>query len=325
MTASPPDSPAVAPAALAAFLRGIERRAAVFATLLTGSAPVGDAEVAATLRRFRALAGQAPFAEWPRRFWALLLASPGLRAAPHDAFWSPPFMALSTLGRGPRAALLLRLVAGLADADAAAVLGVARPTYRLALQRALPHCADGTPDAVAWQALDAASQAAIRQLSAERMEELARQREAAIRGQRAPPMRRVQAVRPAAAARWRSAQWGVAAATVLVLAATWWWPVERGGDHDGAMDIRVQALPPAAAPAATFGDDARLVTHPDLELLLADQDTPAAADPGFHAWYAAQLARVRSGDDAQPLPIEEAAVPAIPSSDTPPETADVPR
>jgi len=324
MTASPPDSPAVAPAALAAFLRGIERRAAVFATLLTGSAAVGDVEVAATLRRFHALAGQAPFAEWPRRFWALLLAAPGLRAAPQDPVWPAAFAALSTLGRGPRAALLLRLVAGLADIDAAAVLGVARPTYRLALQRALPHCADGSPDAAAWQALDAAAQAAIRQLPAGRMTELARQREAAIRGERAPP-RRVRAARPPGAARWRSAQWSVVAATVLALAATWWWPAGHGAGDAGADGIRIVALPPAAAPAATYGDDARLVTHPDLELLLADEDTPAAADPGFHAWYAAQLAQLRSGDDAQPLPIGEPLAPAIGDVDSAAETADVPR
>src|SRR3546814_8370911 len=57
----------------------------------------------------------------------------------------------------PISALLLRLVAGLPEAEAAAVLGVARPTYRLAVQRALPHGEDGQPDTQGWRMLGEAT------------------------------------------------------------------------------------------------------------------------------------------------------------------------
>src|SRR3546814_6993786 len=45
----------------------------------------------------------------------------------------------------------------LPEAEAAAVLGVARPTYRLAVQRALPHGEDGQPDTQGWRMLGEAT------------------------------------------------------------------------------------------------------------------------------------------------------------------------
>lgn len=320
MTARTLDEAAAAPAALTAFLRGIERRGAVFAGLATGSAAAGDMALAATMQAFRGLAARAPFTQWPRCFWSLLLASPLLRGRPATASWPPAFAALAGLGSGPRAALLLRLVAGLSDADAAAVLGVARPSYRLALQHALPHHADGTPDVEAWRRLAEAAQAEIRQLPAERLADIARHREAAVRGQRmtVAALRRP-GTRPRALG---IARWGVAAATGLALAATFWWP---GGEQamDALEHIRVEPLPAAAAPAATYAADAVLLTHRDFELLLDGGQTPAAEDPGFYAWYAAQAELARSGGDAEPLPIEDAAAPA--QDGVVPETSDVPR
>jgi hypothetical protein len=323
MTASPLDAHAAAPAALTAFLRGVERRGAVFAELATGSREAGDAALVASMRAFRTLAAQAPFVEWPRRFWSILLATPRLRDASSDPAWPPAFAVLSKLGSGPRAALLLRLVAGLAEADAAAVLGVARPTYRLALQRALPHRDDGAPDAAAWQALAGAAQAAIRHLSPERLAEIARQREAAIRGQKAPPLAVAPKGSPEGVRPWRLAQAGIAGATALALAATWWWP---GGDgrEASAHGVQVEPLPPADAPASRYDDDARLLTHRDFDLLLAEEDTPAAVDPGFHAWYAAQLNAARTGEDAEPLPIEDPGIAPVREAGEL-ESADAPR
>jgi hypothetical protein len=280
----------------------------VFGQLLTGSAASGDEALVASLRAFRALVGTTPFSQWPRRFWSLLLASPKLRTSPRDPAWPEAFVVLSGLGRGPRAALLLRLVAGLAEADAAAVLGVARPTYRLALLRALPHRDDGSPDADRWRSLNDAAQAALRQLPADRLAEIARQREAAVQGVKAPPAPRTRRAVPEAGGRWRLARHAIVVATALALAATWRWPgiSLRGQAPEG---IETEALPPAAAPKATYGDDARLLTHRDFEMLLADTETPAALDPGFYAWYAAQIDQARPGDDAQPLPLGDAAAP----------------
>ncbi|HJR74015.1 MAG TPA: hypothetical protein VJ806_10305, partial [Luteimonas sp.] len=69
------------PAAINAFLRGAERRGAVFAELQCGDAVAGDAALAAAMRAFQANAAKAPMGEWPHRFWSLLLATPRLRQA----------------------------------------------------------------------------------------------------------------------------------------------------------------------------------------------------------------------------------------------------
>src|SRR5690606_21035003 len=120
---SEPDSSAAsASAALGAFLRGVDRRGLVFAWLLSGSLGVGRQALDWTLARFRSEAGRVAFGDWPRHFWALLLAAPALRRPPQDPHWEQGLEWLSGIGHGPRAALLLRLVAGLAESDAATVL-----------------------------------------------------------------------------------------------------------------------------------------------------------------------------------------------------------
>jgi len=78
------------PPALAAFLRGVERRAAVLAELQAGDAVAGDEAVAAAMRQWHAAAAGMTMGEWPERFWAQLLAQPQLRvrtavALPLDA------------------------------------------------------------------------------------------------------------------------------------------------------------------------------------------------------------------------------------------------
>ncbi|MGV8932804.1 MAG: hypothetical protein ACOH1R_11925 [Luteimonas sp.] len=318
---------AAAPAALVAFLRGVERRGAVFAQLQVGDAATGDRALIAAMRAFRLPAARIPIAEWPRQFWSLLLATGELRetlAAPH---WDSGFDFLARVGRGPRAALLLRLVAGLPEADAAAVLGVARPTYRLALQRALPHRDDGQPDAEGWRMLGEASQHAVRALSVERLAHLARMREAAILGRKlepghaSPPTS--MPIGDKLRARWTGpAMAAVATLAVLAFIATFFLPL---GDADPAGDgsrIEVTALPPAQAPMATFDAQTALVTHPDFDLLIADDDDAAARDPGFYAWLAAG-AKARPGDTSAAA----AAVPDDASSQadgTPTESEDAP-
>ena len=319
MTLRPPEPAAAAPPALTAFLRGVERRGAVFAQLLSGSPEAGDAALASAMRGFRLVAARAPFVEWPRRFWALLLAAPALRRPLPDATWTPPFTVLAGIGHGPRAALLLRLVAGLTEADAAATLGIARNTYRLALHRALPHLPDGAPDVATWHALGDAAQAALRGLPSERLAHLSRDREAAAHGRPAPlpatpvgPMPRLV----------RMALWATAIATVAALAATWAWPVGVPGAGEGAAGIRVEPLGAAAAPATRLPPEALLATDPDLDLLLDDALEPAALDPAFHAWLAAQTAGDIGGLDAVPVPLEAAELPL--GDDAAPETTDVP-
>jgi hypothetical protein len=297
MTVPPPTGQTPAPA-LSAFLRGIERRGAVFAELLVGSPVLGDDALRVAMRSFRQVAARTPFGDWPRRFWALLLAAPPLRAVPATPAWPPPFALFRDLGMGPRAALLLRVAAGLGEADAAAVLGVARPTYRLALQRALPRLADGGPDVAAWHALGDAARAAIRALPPDRLGHLAQGREEALQ-QRAAPRPAIR--QPEGPRRWRLP--ALAAVVLSTLGALAWTFLAVPPPVDPDMPISTEPLPPAEAPAATYGADVALLGHPDLDLLLEASSEPAAAEPGFHAWHATRLAQ--EDGDAELPPVAE--------------------
>lgn len=290
MTAPPPPN-----GALSAFLRGVERRGVVFAELQAGDAARGDAAIAATLRGFSAVAPRAPFVEWPRRFWSMLLAAPSLRGASAAPVRDGPLAVLAGLGSGPRAALLLRLVAGLSEGDAAATLGIARPTYRLALQRALPRTDAGTLDTELWRAMGDAAQQALRDLPAARLERVAALRDgrpepAPAHPPRATPMH----------ARWL---WpvlaGVALLTALALAATWWGPFATGASADGLPRIDTRPLPAQGTPPMRYGEEVALLTHRDLDLLLADDAAGAPpAEPAFDAWLAVALDTPAEENDA---------------------------
>ncbi|WP_337244499.1 sigma-70 region 4 domain-containing protein [Luteimonas sp. gir] len=323
MRPSPSSVPGNPPAA-AAFLRGVERRAAMFAQWQCGDLDSGDAAVAAAMAEFVRGATTVPFADWPRRFWSLLLAAPALRA-PRAGSAADGLPALDRLPGGPRVVVLLRLAAGLPEHEAAAVLGVSRATYRLGLQRALPRGEDGSPDVAAWRALAGAVQSGIRTLPPDRLARLAALREAALRG-RAPTLRRypvargeVEAPPPETRAVTRRPGWlwpamgAVALATVLALAATWngsW----RGGLAE--EEIRIEALADSA-PAARYDAQAALVTERDFELLLAqDEGTGWQADPAFFAWLAAQ--RERPQDSTADTHLQ----PAQTDDDGEPETSD---
>ena len=307
----PPDpADATSSSALSAFLRGVERRGLVFAWLLAGSRQTGEAALAWALDRFRQEAGRTAFGDWSRRFWSLLLAAPSLRQPPAAPRWEPGFDWLSRIGHGPRAALLLRLVAGLAESDAATVLGIARPTYRLGLQRALPHQADGSADVAAWEALGAATRERLRALPPEAPTPAAgddRQGAAARPGR---PARR------AAGRGVRAALWLVAALTGLALAATFL-PLDRlpAGLDAAPGHILSEPLPATGQPTGRYDEDDALALHPDLGLLLdAAADAPAADDPAFHAWLAA-------GADAGPDAPEETGG-AAPAAAPPPVAHD---
>ncbi|MGY1458529.1 MULTISPECIES: DUF3106 domain-containing protein [unclassified Luteimonas] len=287
MTPRHPTEPAeaAAPTALGAFLRGVERRGLVFARLLAGSREAGDDALAWALQRFADEAGKTAFGEWPRRFWSLLLAAPSLRLTPAAPGWEPGFEWLSRIGHGPRAALLLRLVAGLAESDAASVLGIARPTYRLGLQRALPHRADGSADVDAWHALGRAAQDMQRALPPGSLA-LSLRAEGGVDGAAAtPPARRGPLGRGV-----RAALWLVALATLGGLVATFV-AIDRlpAGLDAAPGHILSEPLPMAEPPAGRYADEDALTLHPDLGLLLdADDQEAAAADPAFHAWLVAE-------------------------------------
>jgi hypothetical protein len=290
------------PAALSAFLRGVERRAALFAQLQCGDTEVGDVALSAAMRAFRNHAASAPMAEWPRRFWSLLIASPGLRQDAAAAAWPVALQRLGVLDPPVRAALLARLVAGLPEDDAIAVLGVDQAGYRNALTSACPQDAAGRPDAAGWRLLAEAVQQQLRDLSPDRLARLARLRENAIAGTSAQRSKPVAAPRlpaqPLGTRRWR---WAL---LVLVLcggaiAATYHWPqmftqlfasADSSGPADagalGPVPIAVEDLP-LSAPAARYDAAFAQLSHPDFELLVDPVGEAVARQADFYAWYAA--------------------------------------
>ncbi|NYZ62293.1 hypothetical protein [Luteimonas deserti] len=327
MSTSPHPPPTGAASAAAAFLRGIERRAAVFAQWQCGDIDLGDAALARAMAAFVAIAPTTAFAEWPRRFWSQLLAAPGLRSPEPLGPGSDGLPALQALAGGPRVTVLLRLVAGLTEHEAATVLGVSRATYRLGLQRALPHLADGTPDAEAWRALASSVQAEVRALPPDRLARLAGLREAALRGDVLPPRRfplaaaATLAAEPVADHVARRPRWlwpALAAVLVAMLAGlAWTWRDAVLAGADGDTPIRIEPLAERGPPPGRYDPDTGLLTEPDLELLMAPDDGAAwRMDPAFFAWFAAQ--------DGLGAPDEAAGsdADAVEPNDGAPETSD---
>lgn len=262
-----------APTALAAFLRGVERRAAVLAELQAGDPTLGDAALTRAMAAFRGQALAAPMADWPRLFWSALLQQPALRRARHAR--SPDFM--PACPPPLRAALLLRVAAGLDEPDAAAVLAVDPLQLRRAVLKALA-CAEDGIDPAAWAALQAQVQGRIRDLPTDRALRLMRMREAALAG---PAARFFPAPATVPPLRWRAP--AIAAAiTVLALAGTY--VVERTRRDPG---VTVAALGPAGQPASRFDREAAIASHPDFALLADPAAERVAIDAAFYSWLAA--------------------------------------
>ena len=201
---------AAATAAVASFLRGIERRAALLAELQCGDAEQGDRALAAAIEAFTENASATPAEAWPLAFWTSLLQSPSLNAEPLAPFWHGDFAPLARLDFGTRAVLLLRVVVGLDDTQAAAVFGVEPAEYKQALQRALPQRADGSLDGEAWLALNDEARFVMKQLPPERVAAIARLRDAAIATKTAEPALRAAGRSPLPMAKpsWLGKLWG---------------------------------------------------------------------------------------------------------------------
>ena len=316
---SSPASSSPAPAALAAFLRGCERRGAVFAELQCGNADRGDVALAAALRAFRGKAAALQMADWPVRFWALLAATPQLRADGPAAQWPDAFAALARPATADRAALLLRLAGGLQEAEAADALGLDGAAYRDALARACPRDSLGHPDAGAWRALADAIQQHLRELPDDRLATLARLREDALAGTRLPP---VEAKAPAPVVARTPRRWPWILSALVLLAALvgglWWWrgsglstssalPQAIPTDEDGVSPlppdpvITSTALPADNTPLPAPAEAVAPASHPDFQLLTDADDEARAREADFLAWYVAG-----AGATAAPSPDADA-------------------
>ncbi|MDQ3288536.1 MAG: hypothetical protein M3Q42_09830 [Pseudomonadota bacterium] len=286
-------------AALAAFLRGLERRAAVLAELHAGDAAAGDAAVAATMIAWRAHASGLAMGDWPVAFWSALLAQPQMRTRTPVAMCLHSSDNLGELAFEPRAALLLRLAAGLEERAAAAAMGISEGDYLDALEQAVPRQSDGSPDLQAWRGLQDEIHSRTRTLPPPRLLYLSSAREAALRAPSAPfEGTAAKATRPR---RHQSplliALWMLLIACALALTASFLPAAGDWLDRYQGLDRRGGELPEGPA-ASYYSPEAGLVAHPDFTLL-ADPDSSNAMDFAFHSWLAAQPAGFV--DDARPL------------------------
>lgn len=299
-TPAPAPAPAVASPALAAFLRGIERRAFVFAQVQCGQDREAMAAVERAMRSFHGLSAATPLSGWPSAFWSLLLAQAELSSG---ASGVPE---LASLGSGPRAALLLRLVAGLDFPHAARVLGVSEATYRFALQRALAQLAEaGTSYAALGQVRERLHRQ-VKTLGESRVDALATLRDAVLRGE--PSSERVPALPATGRPGWHRWLWLVLALLALAFAATYWSPAPEVEPGDSA------ALPPEpATPAPPAPAGADVILHPDYAALADPAEAAAATDLAFHSWLAAERAAALPAGVPVPVP-----APVAPAGDDQP-------
>jgi hypothetical protein len=291
LTPPPPVSPSPA---LSAFLRGIERRAFVFAQVQCGADDVAEAALGRAMRAFKAASASSPLSGWPAGFWALLMAQAELSAGQSEV---PELRALSS---GPRAALLLRMVGGLDFPHAAGVLGISEATYRFALQRALQQLGEAGISYAVLGALRERLHRQVKTLPESRVASLAalRARVLADTPEAAPP-----APRPASPV-WRRLAWAALALLALGFAATFWSPAPVLAPG-GTEALPVEAAP---APAAALSD---WVTHPDFAQLAAPADEVLAADLALLSWMASGEAGELPGAPAS-APIAETAGAAAP-------------
>lgn len=288
--ALPSPDPLPSPA-LAAFLRGIERRAYVFAQVQCGDDGIAQTALWRAMRAFRGTSALSPLSAWPAGFWALLMAQPELSQGESQA------TELAAIGSGPRAALLLRMVAGLDFGHAAQVLGVSEATYRFALQRALQQLGDAGVSYSTLGGLRERLRLQVKTLPPARLEELAALRERVLRNEPEPARERRRAGQP----RWlRAALWTAAALLFGAFAATFL-PVSPSLAPGLTEGLAGEAAP---APAPVVRDSDR-VTHPDYAQLSAPADAALAADLAFLSWVA-------SGEAPTPAPSDAAGLPEVP-------------
>ena len=286
-------------AALAAFLRGIERRAFVFADLQCGDAGRAMAAVEHAMRAFVPMSGDTPLSAWPASFWSLLLAQAELSGGEGGV------PELAGLGSGPRAALLLRLVGGLDYPHAARVLGVAEPTYRFALQRALQQLGEADVSYAALGRLRERLHRQVKTLDEARVAALAAIRARALEGRPAPAP-----APPPPASRWpRRLAWAGLVLLAVAFAATWW------PSRPPLLPGAIQALPaepsqvPVPPPAEPADADAARIIHPDYAALAVPEAAALAVDLPFLSWLAAEgdLAAEPGGGAATPPGVPPAA------------------
>ena len=318
MNQSPP--PAPQPAAVAAFLRGVARRGRLLALAQTGDSVAAQTALAVASKVFASEAGQWPIALWPMQYWRLLLSVPAMGQRRADGGQAEVLPAIARLAPPQRAAVLLHLVAGLEDGDAATALGLGVEAYQQRIRHALPRDAQGGLDLAVWRGWRDAAQQAL-----ELLPEAAEDAQAPARPTPAPSVTKRSDHAPGehdvsdmhAPVRHTRRVWLLVATLVLIaIVAALAFLHPRGRALVDAWRGRIHAenLPPAAPPKARFDpNDARL-----------DPDHAMAADPAelalahrlpLLAWLSANSGTLAT----EPTAVEPAITPPAPA-DTPANT-----
>lgn len=283
--------------AIAAFLRGIDRRAQLLARVQAGEAATAEQALRVSQRVFVSEAHQWPIAQWPMQYWRLLLSIPAMGHAASAGDHSP-LPAIAQLPPPARAAVLLHLVASLEEADAANALGTTVPAYQQRIRDALPRDAQGQPDLVVWRdwreaaqhALSAAVDTAPASPPAHVPEPQGAPALAPPGGAIAPARPTVPAPTPPQPSHHRLLRglWlGVAVGVLALIATFFLHPRGRVMWDEWQNRVRVEALPEAAAPKARYhpNDPAQ---NPDSALWANPQELLLARDLPLLAWLATQ-------------------------------------
>lgn len=248
--------------------------------------------LASAFHDFLREASELPLAAWPIHFWRCLLAQAGLMAPAGTG------SALAELAPGPRAALLLRLVAGLDIAHAAEALGVSEAAYEKALHRAL---ASPALDADGLQVLRESLQLQVHDAPAAQRQLLATWRDEAVLAidDAVSPD-----VLPRAVGRMR--RWRVVAGVLaLALVGVATYVALRPPAHP------VQVIDTVAPPPSM--SDTIAVTHPDYLQVAAQDEAPLVRDLAFLSWLAAATLPTPTAAVETPLRVAPAQFGALPA------------
>jgi len=247
-----------------AFRKGIDRRAYVLARAQCGDTDLLQSALAGVDADFNAEYPQLPISQWPIRFWTLLLSRKEL------AQGQSPWPALASISHGPRAALLLRLVAGLDFSHAAQVLNISESTYRFALERGLEQLHAAGFKFEELEHLRDAFFEEVKQLPTELIQ--TRERPAVI----VTPAAQVIEMEPAPEPEpEKSSRWPwllLLMALIIGAAAAWWYS---------------QQTAPANLKPTALTDIQTAVTHPDYDVIANPDIQAQAEDLAFLSWVAA--------------------------------------
>ena len=292
--------PAQAVAARAAFLRGIDHRGVVLAQAQCGHVERARAAIAATEKAFHQQAATIPVLQWPSLFWALLLEQPAMRAE----LAADPRNPFSLLAAGPRATLLLRLVAEVDQLQGADVLHVSAATYRHALYRALEILRSKGMDESALQLVRDSLQRDAQPAHAP-----------VVSVSTSPDAAGDEPETPSGAARWiRRGLIATAGLLLLAFVGSFIWLPEYL--KPGAVSPNGFQTLRGHAPSETISVVAAAVSNPDFDQLNDPQGERIARDLDLYAWYAATSNAPANGAVAgTPLPETTLPETAAPEAD----------